>query len=71
MAYAIGRPVGHAVARNRLRRRLRALMDELRAGLPDGLYLIKCDFRAGTLSFAELRRALEAALESARVAHVG
>jgi ribonuclease P protein component len=62
--------VGNAVARNRLRRRLRALMDELRPGLPDGLYLIKCDFRAGTLSFAELRTALAAAIEDARLARV-
>jgi hypothetical protein len=46
-------------------------MDELRPQLPDGLYLIKCDFRAGSLSFSELRRALVGALEDASVAHVG
>jgi ribonuclease P protein component len=37
VAYAIGRPVGTAVTRNRVRRRLRAAMEELdRAGATPG-----------------------------------
>ncbi len=38
VAYALGRAIGPAVVRNRLRRRLRALLAE--ASLPPGLYLI-------------------------------
>ena len=42
-AYAIGRPVGPAVVRNRVRRRLRAAAREIdvaRSGLPAGAYLV-------------------------------
>jgi len=70
-AYAIGRGVGHAVERNRLRRRLRALMDELQPSLPHGLYLIKCDIRAKDCDFDELRDNLRVALERAGACRVG
>ena len=42
VAYAVGRPVGGAVVRNRVRRQLRhAVADEARAdGLPAGWYLL-------------------------------
>ena len=42
VAYAVGRPVGTAVVRNRLRRRLRPLIGELAGDgmLPPGLYLV-------------------------------
>ena len=44
VAYAIGRPVGTAVRRNRLRRRLRAVLDRCeRAGrMPSSAYLMIC-----------------------------
>lgn len=38
VAYALGRAIGPAVVRNRLRRQLRALLDDV--VLPPGLYLL-------------------------------
>lgn len=70
VAYAIGRHVGSAVVRNRVRRRLRVLMAE-RAdhGLPAGRYLIGAGPELVGLDFDELRsrlgRALDRALEAA------
>lgn len=56
VAFAIGRSVGGAVVRNRLRRRLRVLMDErAAAGLPPGHYLIGVRPGASELTFDELR----------------
>jgi ribonuclease P protein component len=66
VAYAIGRDVGGAVVRNRQRRRMRALMDELTPALSPGIYLIKCDFRVCDLSPTQLRADLERALTGAR-----
>lgn len=54
VAFAIGRPVGPAVARNRVRRRLRALLDD--AELPSGLYLVGATPAVTTLSFTALAR---------------
>ena len=62
VAYAIGRPVGNAVARNRLRRRLRALVDDAAAELRPGAYLIAATPAATTLDTGELRRTLQTAL---------
>lgn len=53
VAYAIGRSVGGAVDRNRLRRRLRAVVAEL--DLAPGTYLIGAGPAAATLSHQELR----------------
>ena len=63
VAYAIGRRAGNAVARNRLRRRLRAAVRE-RADLlaPDTAYLVAADPAALTMSFAALSEALARAL---------
>lgn len=53
LAFAIGRTVGNAVVRNRLRRRLRALLStEVRP--PNGLFLLGARPGAGQRSFAEL-----------------
>jgi ribonuclease P protein component len=54
VAFAIGRAVGTAVQRNRLRRRLRVVLAE--ATLPPGLYLIGARERACERTFVELRR---------------
>lgn len=54
VAYAIGRAVGPAVARNRLRRRLRALLAARGPRLPAGLFLIGATPAAAGRSFAEL-----------------
>ena len=62
MAYAIGRNAGGSVQRNRIRRRLRAVLAELERGgrLPPGAYLIGAGGPAMTMPAAELTRTLEA-----------
>ncbi|MGH9021063.1 MAG: ribonuclease P protein component [Acidimicrobiales bacterium] len=62
VAYAISRRVGSAVERNRLRRRLRALIDGLDPAPRRGSYLIRCANETGRLSHDELSRHLRLAL---------
>lgn len=57
MAFAISRAVGNAVVRNRLRRRLRAIMATTE--VPPGLYLIGCRPTAGELTFEQIASTLE------------
>jgi ribonuclease P protein component len=67
-AYAIGRKVGPAVVRNRLRRRLRAAARELdrsSGGLPSGSYLVSLRPEAAALSYDELRHDLDLAVAGA------
>lgn len=61
LAFAVGRPVGTAVVRNRLRRRLRAAFAEL--GPPPGLYLISVLPPATQRSYSDLRGELGAAID--------
>jgi ribonuclease P protein component len=49
VAYSIGRAHGHAVTRNRLRRRLQALLAERAGRLGPGWYLVSADPAAGGL----------------------
>lgn len=63
VAYAIGRTVGGAVVRNRLRRRLRAIVCELGPLLRPGAYLIAAAPGAASSSFGELRTSVAEALE--------
>ncbi|MFK8022884.1 MAG: ribonuclease P protein component [Ilumatobacter sp.] len=56
VGFAINRAVGNAVTRNRLRRRLRAIIADL--SLPPGLYLIGCRPTASELSFDQMRSTL-------------
>lgn len=56
LAFAIGRPVGNAVARNRLRRRLRAIFADLAPDLRPGTYFVAARPEAATLDHGELRR---------------
>jgi ribonuclease P protein component len=66
-AFAVGRSVGSAVIRNRVRRRLRALLaEEARAGLPGGWYLVGATPAAATATFDELRTALGECLTRVR-----
>jgi ribonuclease P protein component len=52
VAFAVGVAVGPAVVRNRLRRRLRAILRN--ADLPGGLYLFGATPAAAALDFPEL-----------------
>jgi ribonuclease P protein component len=61
VGFAVGRSVGPAVVRNRIRRRLRAAMAEL-APLP-GTYLVAAVPAAAAAPFAVLRDDLAAALD--------
>jgi len=63
VAYAVGRPVGGAVVRNRVRRRLRASTRAHAAVLTPGhAYLVHAAPGAATSSYGELEAALEGAL---------
>lgn len=66
VAYAVGRRVGPAVVRNRVRRRLRAVMADLARsehGVPAGTYLLGVQPEVVPLSYQELRSIVRAALE--------
>ena len=65
VAYAISRKVGGAVVRNRIRRRLRALVDGLDPPR-SGSYLIRCGLETGQLSYEQLQHHLYRALEGTR-----
>ena len=69
VAYAIGRRVGPAVVRNRLRRRLRAAVAEL--GPAPGDYLVGCDPAAASLPFSELKALVSTALTALRPSNPG
>lgn len=60
VAFAIGRAVGTAVRRNRLRRRLRALLAA--SDVPPGLYLVGATTRACEHTFDDLDRAVQSML---------
>lgn len=65
VAYVIGRSIGGAVVRNRLRRRLRAILADPNRPLAPGAYLVRAEPGAAELDFAELRRAVHRARERA------
>jgi ribonuclease P protein component len=70
VAFALGRDIGGAVARNRLRRRLRAVCHDLdRAGeLPPGAYLLRAGRPASELSFGDLARCVAQNVSAATTA---
>jgi ribonuclease P protein component len=55
VAFAVGRRVGTAVRRNRLRRRLRAVVADQAPTLPPGAYLIGAGPAAAEMTNEELR----------------
>lgn len=68
VAYSIGRKVGTAVVRNKVRRRLRAAVRELdvtTGGLPTGAYLVAVGPGAAGLPYRELRDDLGRAITAA------
>jgi ribonuclease P protein component len=62
VAFAIGRKVGGAVVRNRVRRRLRAVTAELSTSLRPGAYLLGASREAATVPYRELRETMVQAL---------
>lgn len=69
VAFAVGRPIGSAVVRNRVRRRLRAIARELAAtpgGLPPGAYLIRVGPAAATMDYPGLRASVDQAVRAIR-----
>jgi ribonuclease P protein component len=64
VAYAVGRSVGNAVQRNRLRRRLRAIVSDRAGAWRPGAYLIGASPPATFLSWGELRGIVNEALDA-------
>jgi ribonuclease P protein component len=65
VAYAVSRRVGGAVVRNRLKRRLRAIVSERATSLPAGAYVVQVGPGGSLLEFDELKVAMGQALEKA------
>ena len=65
VGYAVGRRVGHAVVRNRLRRRLRAAVRDFGGELRPGAYLVSVSPEACGLSYEELKTKVARAMASA------
>jgi ribonuclease P protein component len=64
VAYAIGRKVGNAVERNRIRRQLRTIVGGLAPQLRPGQYLIGVAPLSTQLRFGELRVTVMRALDA-------
>jgi ribonuclease P protein component len=64
VAYAVGKRVGSAVVRNRLRRRLRAAAGEI-AELAPGAYLVRVAPEAAALSYEDLKAQVTRAMTAA------
>lgn len=62
VAYAISRTVGGAVVRNRIRRRLRAMVTDLGADLPPGDWLVTARPDAAHRSFLDVQHDLHTAI---------
>lgn len=65
VSYAVGRVVGGAVERNRVRRRLRAVLTQGDLVLRPGCYLVGASPEARTAPFEALRGSLRRAVERA------
>jgi ribonuclease P protein component len=66
VAYAIGRATGTAVVRNRVRRRLQAVVSQLGDELGPGVYLFGAEPAAMSTPFPELTAAVTEAVREAR-----
>jgi ribonuclease P protein component len=65
VAFSIGRALGSAPTRNRLRRRLRAILHELEPALRPGALLIGAQPKAIELTFDQLRGEVAALMATA------
>ena len=63
VGFAIGKKVGGAVDRNRIRRRLRAAVTEATVPLTCGFYVFSADPAVRSIPFADLVAAVENAVE--------
>jgi ribonuclease P protein component len=54
VGYAIGRNVGGAVLRNRIRRQLRSLLDAKSSQMPAGWYLVGVQPRVAAMTWTDL-----------------
>ena len=68
VGFAVSRALGNAVTRNRLRRRLRAILSN--SDVPNGLLLFGGRPPLGELTFAELEIRVAALLDAAHHARV-
>lgn len=59
VAFAVGKKVGKAVVRNKIKRRMRVIVREFSTRLPSGDYLLITRPGVVEKSFSELRRELE------------
>jgi ribonuclease P protein component len=66
VAFSVGRRVGGAVIRNRVRRRLRSVVAEAAPGLAGGAYLISASAGATAVTYDQLRGMVRTALEPMR-----
>lgn len=65
VGYAVGKRVGGAVVRNRLRRRLRSVVSEVEEQLRPGSYLVTAAPEANGLTHEELKRRVVRAMACA------
>jgi ribonuclease P protein component len=65
VAYAVGKRVGGAVVRNRLRRRLQAVVADITGSLDPGAYLVAAGREAVGLPYDDLKAQVTAAMTSA------
>lgn len=62
VGYALGRPFGSAVRRNRLRRQLREIVKTREGAMVPGVYVFGASKRANGVEFSELTRHVDGLL---------
>ena len=64
VAFAVGRRAGGAVVRNRVRRRLRAIVREVEPSMHPGAYLVGATAEASAMPYRELKATVCEALDA-------
>ncbi len=64
VAFSVGKWVGSAVVRNRVRRRLRAIMADFAGDLSPGCYLVGAGSKSGEAKFDDIRGNIWKALQN-------
>ena len=65
VAYAVGRTVGNAVERNRIRRRLRAVVSDVARELAPGAFVVTATRGSAQLPYEELKAQVREAMRAA------